>query len=98
MNPARWLLVVDATVDPAVEDDWNRWYDEIHLPEILACPGFVAGARYASESHGRRSYLTVYEIADAGATRTEEFSSRRGWGPYEGSVDATVRVFQRGPR
>ncbi|MBV8398159.1 MAG: hypothetical protein JOZ17_05415, partial [Acetobacteraceae bacterium] len=42
------LLIVTATVDSQVEDAWNRWYDETHLPEIVACPGFRSGQRYVT--------------------------------------------------
>jgi hypothetical protein len=69
------LLIVTAEVDAAVEADWNRWYDDVHLPDALACPGVLAGRRYVtsgevSESdrgQGRRAktklYTTVYESA-----------------------------------
>jgi len=29
-------LVVTAEIDTSVEDEWNKWYDEVHLPEALA--------------------------------------------------------------
>ena len=29
------LLIVTVEIDPAVELDWNQWYDEVHLPEAL---------------------------------------------------------------
>src|SRR5262245_53909113 len=42
------LLIVTAEVDPAVEADWNRWYDTVHLPDALRCPGVRGGRRYVS--------------------------------------------------
>jgi hypothetical protein len=47
------------------EDEFNRWYDDTHLREMLQVPGFVAGRRYALT--GPRSvdgprFLAVYEI------------------------------------
>jgi hypothetical protein len=47
------------------EDEFNRWYDDTHLPEMLRVPGFVAGRRYAPTVVGaadRSWILTVYEI------------------------------------
>jgi hypothetical protein len=32
------LLIVTAEVDTAIEAEWNRWYDTIHLPDALKCP------------------------------------------------------------
>ena len=42
------LLIVTAEVDPHVEDEWNRWYDSVHLPDALRCPGVRSGRRYIS--------------------------------------------------
>jgi hypothetical protein len=47
------------------EDEFNRWYDDTHLPEMLQVPGFVAGRRYALTGVGaadRPRFLAVYEI------------------------------------
>jgi hypothetical protein len=49
------------------DEEFNRWYEERHLDDVLRIPGFVAARRYrAAEAqltgkpaHG---YLTVYEI------------------------------------
>ena len=47
------------------EDEFNRWYEDTHLPEVLQVPGFVAGRRYALTgpwaADGPR-FLAVYEI------------------------------------
>lgn len=28
------------------EDEFNEWYDKVHLPEILATPGMLSAQRY----------------------------------------------------
>ena len=40
------LLIVIAEVDTAIEGEWNRWYDTVHLPDTLRCPGVRRGRRY----------------------------------------------------
>ena len=89
-----WLLVVDAEVDPAVEEEWNRWYDEVHLPEIASCPGFGEAARYVSEVDGQRQYVAVYPLSGPEAIATPEFAERRGWAHFAGAVHATVRAYR----
>jgi hypothetical protein len=42
----RTLLVVLSDIRPALESDFVRWYDEEHLPQRLAVPGFIRAARY----------------------------------------------------
>jgi len=47
------------------EDEFNRWYEDTHLPEVLQVPGFVAGRRYALTGPGAADgprFLAVYEI------------------------------------
>ena len=79
------LLIVTAEVDSEVEAEWSRWYDEVHLPDALACPGVLAGRRYRSvgeiaesdRGERRRSrttlWTTVYELDSPAAVE----SSRR---------------------
>mgnify|MGYP005642579813 FL=1 len=94
--PESWMLVVSARVDPAVEEDWNRWYDEVHLPEIAECPGFIDAARYVTaDDHGQRRYQTIYRLESPEAIHSVEFSERRGWDQFDQHVEADVRLFQR---
>ncbi len=99
------LLIVEAEIDATVEDAWNTWYDEVHVPDALACPGVVAGRRYratgdaAVTDHGQRAtratraYVTVYELAGPEALETPEFTAMRGWAEFADAITATTRVF-----
>jgi len=98
------LLIVTAEVDASVEADWNRWYDDVHLPDALACPGVRAGRRYVSSGEisesdrgqGKRSltrlYTTVYELDSPAAVETKEFKAMRGWGRFSSQVRSQTRV------
>lgn len=98
------LMIVTAEVDVSVEAEWNRWYDEVHLPDALACPGVLAGRRYVtsgvvSESdRGQRRgsqtklYTTVYELASPAAVETKEFHAMRGWDRFAPHVRSQTRV------
>jgi hypothetical protein len=98
------LLIVTAEVDTAVEAEWNRWYDEVHLPDALACPGVKSGRRYVtsgevSESdrgQGRRTaarlYTTVYELDSPAAVTTREFAAMRGWAQFAPHIRSQTRV------
>jgi hypothetical protein len=64
----RAILLVNT--NPASEertDDFNNWYSEVHIPQILErVPGVVAARRYrldeASPIQPAHRYLAVYEI------------------------------------
>ena len=64
----RPLSIVTADVDPAREEEWDRWYTESHFPGVLNVPGYVCGARFRRLDHpALRSfntgpkYLALYE-------------------------------------
>jgi len=100
------LLIVTAEVDPEVEADWNRWYDEVHLPAALACPGVLRGRRYVSagpvvetdrgvrKPDARRIYTTVYELDGPQAVETPEFQAMRGWYQFAPRVRSRTQVIQ----
>src|SRR4051794_26954101 len=58
---ARAVLVVEIEVAESDVDDLNRWYDEKHVPERLAMPGFVSARRFASTDKPGR-FLALYEL------------------------------------
>ena len=90
------VLVVRAEVSENVETEWNRWYDAVHLPEILACPGFRAGRRYCTgDSAAGRIYLALYDIDGPHVLDSAEFKARRGWGPFAGKVKFETKVFSQ---
>jgi hypothetical protein len=98
------LLVVTVEVDAAVEADWNAWYDTVHLPDALKCPGVLRGRRYVSsgevsessagktERSARRIYTTIYELESPGAVATPEFRAMRGWYQFAPHVRSRTQV------
>lgn len=63
----------------AAEEDFNRWYNEKHLPEVLACPGFISAERFECGS-GQPRYLAIYELESEDALTSPEMRRVRGWG------------------
>ena len=43
---AKFVMVVQSQAKPGREEEYHRWYDREHLPDILAIPGVVAGRRF----------------------------------------------------
>jgi hypothetical protein len=58
------LLMVWTDVPADKEKDFNRWYNEEHLAERLAIPGFLGGARYEAVKSGPK-HLACYELENA---------------------------------
>jgi len=63
-------LIVFTQPTAGKEAEYNRWYDEVHLRDVLEVDGFVAAQRFAlsdaqigdvaEKTPGR--YLAIYEI------------------------------------
>lgn len=63
------ILLVYTDIDPEHEEAFNRWYDEVHLPDLLQIDGFLAARRYKLSGPSPRNqqpasqYLALYELA-----------------------------------
>jgi hypothetical protein len=66
------LLMVWTDIDAEFEPEFNRWYDEEHLPRLLQIPGFLGAGRY-SALRGGPKYLAVYELEDHNALRSAAY-------------------------
>ena len=77
----KWLLVVKSNcTDELREDEFNKWYDEVHVPDVVATPGFVKASRYMSEELGSYEggkYLAIYEIETDDINKTMKTLSER---------------------
>ena len=78
------ILITSVDITPGAEAKFNHWYNEEHLPEVLACPGFIQSTRYEC-TLGQPQYVAVYELESEEALDTPEMQRVRGWGdmfPY----------------
>jgi hypothetical protein len=66
------LLLVMMEIDPEAEEEFNRWFDEEHLPERLSCPGFLSGRRYRAVE-GEPRYLALYELESPAVLESEAY-------------------------
>jgi hypothetical protein len=58
------VLLNAMNVAPEAEADFNRWYDEEHIPALAAVPGTLAARRYVSEeAGGSHKYVALYHLA-----------------------------------
>jgi hypothetical protein len=68
------LIALSNPVSAAREAEFNKWYNEVHIPELVGLPGFESATRYRVSSQGLPQketpefrYVAVYEIADMDA-------------------------------
>ena len=61
----KWLLIVETNcTDPSQEKEFNRWYNNTHIPDLLSTPGVISATRYENPTPGENQarYLALYEI------------------------------------
>jgi len=57
------FLVFSNCTDPSREEEFNRWYTHIHLPDLSLAKGLVSSKRYVDPEPGSKAkYLAVYEF------------------------------------
>jgi hypothetical protein len=66
------LLLTLTEPPPALEEEFNAWYDEEHLPERLAIPGFRSARRWVCG----RTYLATYELDSAAVLQSAAYLAR----------------------
>ncbi len=81
-----YRFVVFSNPAQGKEAEFNRWYDEVHLGEVLEVPGFVAASRLALEADPEDEapefgYLAIYEMeTDDPGTVLDDLKARAGDG------------------
>jgi hypothetical protein len=60
-HEAGGLCISAMEVEPAIEYEFNEWYDEEHMPLMDALPGMLAARRFRA-THGSPRYVAVYHL------------------------------------
>src|SRR5258706_1393826 len=78
------FIVLSNPTTPAQEEEYNDWYNRVHLPDVLNVPGFVAAQRFRLadtqfDKNPSHKYLAKYELeTDNLETLLAELASRMG--------------------
>lgn len=114
MDPNKTLYLVFSNPVEGRDEEFNAWYDEVHVHDVVSMPGVVSAQRYAlfvaeiNKVEGmeppKQRYLTVYEMeGDVDATMAKigeaVFSGTMG---LSDAMDMTSSVMSywnpRGPK
>ncbi|KAI0645193.1 hypothetical protein C8Q79DRAFT_912404 [Trametes meyenii] len=87
-DPGPALVTMEIEVDPELEDELNRWYEEEHVPLLARVPGWRRTRRFVLKDAGPAKgtdgekvkakgrppkYLAVHEWDSSASWETEEF-------------------------
>jgi hypothetical protein len=61
------ILTQVLCIDPRREAEWDAWYDDMHVPDMLSCGAFSAMTRWQRAPRPRvgAGFLTLYDVATA---------------------------------
>lgn len=72
------VLVVTMEVDPEDEAEFNKWYNEQHLPERMEIPGYVSARRFKlEEGDGALAYLCIWELEDGSPLQSKMYQEQQ---------------------
>ena len=88
--------------DPAREAEWDAWYDEQHVPDMLSCGAFGAMSRWRRTPRTRvgSNFLTLYDVSTetvdeaverSAATLAEIVAAGRKHETHTGALTVTLR-------
>jgi hypothetical protein len=70
-TPAPWIYIVQADIPDHIADEYNAWYDQEHLPRLVAVSGIRRARRFIT-IEGAPKYFTAYELEAEDAFATPE--------------------------
>lgn len=92
----KYLHVVQTSPTPGREDEFNEWYENVHVPEVLTMPGYLSGQRFrliSSDPFVGPRYFAVYEIESDDIVATlETVKNTAPTRTKSGAIDTTASV------
>jgi hypothetical protein len=70
--PGQGLLLVMTDIPADIEQEFNRWYDKEHVPDLQAFPGVLSARRYRIVE-GQPKYMAMYDLENPGVVETPEY-------------------------
>jgi len=93
----RGLLLTMTEPPPAMEEEFNAWFDDEHMGERLAIPGFRSARRWVKEGRpGEGKYLATYELDSPAVLQSDAYLARfENQTPWSKRCLAKAVVFKR---
>ena len=69
------LLINAMNCDPANETEYNKWYDEEHIPMLAAVSGCRLARRFRGVDGGSHKYVALYHLDSPAVTEKPEWKA-----------------------
>jgi hypothetical protein len=81
----KYTLIVYTSPAEGREDEYNAWYDDVHLREFCALPGVINGRRFKVAGATGPQYAAFYELS----AHPDEVMAAMNAGVKDGTVHWT---------
>ncbi len=71
---AAGLLVNGMSAAPEGEEEFNRWYNEEHIPALSAVPGCIVARRFVAINECPQKYLALYHLESPDVVKTQAWA------------------------
>lgn len=95
----RSLYIVQSNAEVGREEEYNRWYTDVHLPDLARIPGVAAAQRFRFAPQQRDTappypfgYLAIYELDEDAPTVFAGIDQANREGMVVSDAMAPVRV------
>ncbi|MCW5720367.1 MAG: hypothetical protein KIS86_04410 [Devosia sp.] len=98
---ARYMLcALTQPQSPELEEEFNKWYDEVHVPDTLNIPGVLSAQRYKMRPESGwltfpHTYLALYEVETDDLNFIDQEIRRRRGGELMLMTEAIAPISQR---
>jgi hypothetical protein len=58
-----YTVIIYSSPADGREDEYNKWYDEVHLGEFTSLPGVISGRRFKVAGDKPAPYAAIYELS-----------------------------------
>ena len=72
----KYIFPVRMDVEPEWEEEFNRWYNEEHVPLLTKVPGVLSGRRFEA-IEGEPKYLALYELESPQVLESDAWAKAR---------------------
>ena len=96
------VLIVMMDVDEADDAVFNKWYNEEHLPERMAIPGYISARRFQldpgdDQANGVLRYLCIWELENDSPLQSQLYKDQNARPtPTKEAAGAVVKQRARG--
>lgn len=92
------LISINNPMSIDLDEEFNRWYNNVHIPEVMSLPNICGVTRYRAKTQLRPSsrqapylYFNIYDLIEPSAVAKEIMGKEAHFSPSDAiDLDGTI--------